>query len=70
MKLKALLDKLYQSLREKNMQATQVFDELRSACGAALGDRLTALEEAMNDLNFPLSPQVNAGSTRKGYDAL
>jgi HPt (histidine-containing phosphotransfer) domain-containing protein len=56
--LTALLDKLDQSLRDKNMQATQVFDELRSACGAALGDRLTALEEAMNDLNFPLSLEL------------
>jgi signal transduction histidine kinase/DNA-binding response OmpR family regulator len=56
--LAALLDTLDQALREKNMQATQVFDDLRFACGSALGDRLTALEEAMDELNFPLSLEL------------
>jgi HPt (histidine-containing phosphotransfer) domain-containing protein len=51
----ALLDRLDGLMRQKNMQATQVFDELRSTCGIALGDRLTDLENAMNDLNFPLA---------------
>jgi hypothetical protein len=53
--LATLLDRLDGLMRDKNMQATQVFDELRSRCGMALGDRLTDLEEAMDDLNFPLS---------------
>jgi CheY-like chemotaxis protein len=56
-RLAALLDQLDALMREKNMQATLVFDELRSSCGMALGDKLTLLEEAMNDLNFPLSLQ-------------
>jgi CheY-like chemotaxis protein len=53
--LAGLLDRLDGLMRQKNMQATQVFDELRATCGIALGDRLTGLEDAMNDLNFPLS---------------
>jgi HPt (histidine-containing phosphotransfer) domain-containing protein len=53
--LAGLLDRLDGLMRQKNMQATQVFDELRSTCGMALGDRLTDLEDAMNDLDFPLS---------------
>jgi HPt (histidine-containing phosphotransfer) domain-containing protein len=54
-RLAHLLDELDQLMREKNMRATNVFDELRFACGIALGDKLADLEQAMNDLNFPLS---------------
>jgi two-component system sensor histidine kinase/response regulator len=56
-RLATLLDELDQLMREKNMRATNVFDELRFTCGIALGDKLADLEQAMNDLNFPLSLQ-------------
>jgi hypothetical protein len=49
------LDELDELMRVKNMRATNVFDELRFTCGIALGDKLTGLEQAMNDLDFPLS---------------
>ncbi len=54
-RLARLLDELDQLMREKNMRATNVFDQLRFTCGIALGDRLADLEQAMNDLDFPLS---------------
>jgi signal transduction histidine kinase/DNA-binding response OmpR family regulator len=56
-RLATLLDELDQLMRDKNMRATTVFDELRFTCGIALGDKLTGLEQAMNDLDFPLSLQ-------------
>ena len=52
-----LLDSLDGLMREKNMRATHVFEELRTTFGAALGDRLLDLERAMNDLDFPASLQ-------------
>jgi len=54
-RLASLLDELDELMRVKNMRATNVFDELRFTCGIALGDKLTGLEQAMNDLDFPLS---------------
>jgi HPt (histidine-containing phosphotransfer) domain-containing protein len=54
-RLATLLDELDELMRNKNMRATTVFDELRFTCGIALGDKLTGLEQAMNDLDFPLS---------------
>jgi signal transduction histidine kinase/CheY-like chemotaxis protein/CHASE3 domain sensor protein len=54
-RLARLLDELDDLLRDKNMRATNVFDELRFSCGIALGEKLTGLEQAMNDLNFTLS---------------
>ena len=54
-RLARLLDELDDLMRGKNMRATTVFDELRLVCGIALGDRLTELEQSMDDLNFPLS---------------
>ena len=54
-RLARLLDELDELMRGKNMRATNVFDELRFTCGIALGDKLADLEQAMNDLDFPLS---------------
>jgi CheY-like chemotaxis protein len=54
-RLARLLDELDELMRGKNMRATNVFDQLRLTCGIALGDKLADLEQAMNDLNFPLS---------------
>jgi CheY-like chemotaxis protein len=54
-RLARLLEELDRLMRDKNMRATNVFDELRFTCGIALGDKLADLEQAMNDLNFPLS---------------
>jgi len=54
-RLARLLDELDELMRGKNMRATNVFDELRFSCGIALGDKLADLEQAMNDLDFPLS---------------
>jgi len=54
-RLARLLDELDALMRDKNMRATNVFDELRFTCGIALGDKLADLEQAMNDLDFPLS---------------
>jgi len=50
-----LLDSLDGLMREKNMRATHVFEELRTTFGPALGDRLLDLEQAINDLDFPAS---------------
>jgi len=50
-----LLDSLDGLMRNKNMRATHVFEELRATFGPALGDRLLDLERAMNDLDFPTS---------------
>jgi CheY-like chemotaxis protein len=54
-RLARLLDELDELMRDKNMRATNVFDELRFTCGIALGDKLADLEQAMNDLDFPSS---------------
>jgi signal transduction histidine kinase/DNA-binding response OmpR family regulator/CHASE3 domain sensor protein len=54
-RLAKLLDELDDLMRDKNMRATNVFDQLKFTCGMALGDKLTDLEQAMNDLDFPLS---------------
>jgi HPt (histidine-containing phosphotransfer) domain-containing protein len=50
-----LLDELDALMREKNMRATTLFEEIRTAFGAALGEKLMALERAIGDLDFPLS---------------
>jgi PAS domain S-box-containing protein len=50
-----LLDTLDSLMRDKNMRATHVFEELRAALGPALGDRLLDLERSMNELDFPMS---------------
>jgi hypothetical protein len=52
-----LLDSLDGLMREQNMRATHVFEELRTAYGPVLGDRMLDLELAMNDLDFPTSLQ-------------
>ena len=54
-RLTKLLDELDQLLRDKNMRATNVFEQLKFSCGIALGNKLLALEHAMNDLDFPVS---------------
>jgi len=54
-RLARLLDELDELMRDKNMRATNVFDQVRFTCGIALGDKLAGLEQAMNDLDFSLS---------------
>jgi signal transduction histidine kinase/DNA-binding response OmpR family regulator len=54
-RLARLLDELDELMRDKNMRATNVFDQLKLSCGLALGDKLADLEQAMDDLDFPLS---------------
>jgi CheY-like chemotaxis protein/HPt (histidine-containing phosphotransfer) domain-containing protein len=54
-RLTGLLDELDELMRGRNMRATHVFDQLRFACGVALGDKLADLEQAMNDLDFTSS---------------
>jgi two-component system, sensor histidine kinase and response regulator len=53
----AMLDQLDALMRDKNMQAVNMFEDLKATFGPALGDRLLDLEHAMNDLDFPLSLQ-------------
>jgi signal transduction histidine kinase/DNA-binding response OmpR family regulator/CHASE3 domain sensor protein len=50
-----LLDQLDTLMRNRNMRALAMFDELRLAYGPASADRLVALERSMNDLDFPSS---------------
>jgi signal transduction histidine kinase/CheY-like chemotaxis protein/CHASE3 domain sensor protein len=50
-----LLDQLDALMRNRNMRALAMFDELRAAYGPASADRLVALERSMNDLDFPSS---------------
>jgi hypothetical protein len=54
-RLAGLLDELDELMRERNMRATNVFDQVRFSCGMALGDKLADLEQAMNDLDFTSS---------------
>jgi hypothetical protein len=54
-RLARLLDELDEFMTVKNMRATYVFDQLRLTCGIALGDKLADLEQAMDDLDFPLA---------------
>jgi signal transduction histidine kinase/DNA-binding response OmpR family regulator/CHASE3 domain sensor protein len=54
-RLARLLDELDELMRDKNMRATSVFDQLKFTCGMALGDQLADLEQAINDLDIPLS---------------
>jgi two-component system sensor histidine kinase/response regulator len=51
----AMLDELDALMRDKNMRAVNIFEDLKSTFGLALGDKLLDLEHAMNDLDFPLS---------------
>jgi len=51
----AMLDQLDALMRDKNMRAVNIFEELKTTYGLALGDKLLGLEHAMNDLDFPLS---------------
>ena len=51
----ALLDELDALMRAKNMRAVNIFEDLKTTFGLALGDKLLDLEHAMNDLDFPLS---------------
>jgi CheY-like chemotaxis protein len=51
----AMLDELDALMRAKNMRAVNIFEDLKSTFGLALGDKLLDLEHAMNDLDFPLS---------------
>jgi two-component system sensor histidine kinase/response regulator len=53
----AMLDELDALMRDKNMRAVSIFEELKTTYGLALGGKLIDLEHAMNDLDFPLSLQ-------------
>jgi CheY-like chemotaxis protein len=50
-----LLDQLDTLMRNRNMRALAMFDELRVAYGPGSAERLGALERSMNDLDFPSS---------------
>jgi HPt (histidine-containing phosphotransfer) domain-containing protein len=52
-----ILDELDALMRDKNMRAVNLFENLKTTFGLALGDKLIDLEHAMNDLDFPLSLQ-------------
>jgi CheY-like chemotaxis protein len=52
-----MLDDLDALMRDKNMRAVNIFEDLKTTFGLALGDKLMDLEHAMNDLDFPLSLQ-------------
>jgi CheY-like chemotaxis protein len=53
-RLARLLDELAELMRDRNVRATNVFDELRFTCGMALGDKLADLQQAMNELESAL----------------
>ena len=53
----SMLDDLDALMRDKNMRAVNIFEDLKTSFGLALGDKLIDLEDAMNDLDFPLSLQ-------------
>jgi signal transduction histidine kinase/DNA-binding response OmpR family regulator/CHASE3 domain sensor protein/HPt (histidine-containing phosphotransfer) domain-containing protein len=53
--IRAMLDELDALMRYKNMRALNIFEDLKTTFGLALGDKLMDLEHAMNDLDFPLS---------------
>jgi CheY-like chemotaxis protein len=53
----AMLDELDALMRDKDMQAVNIFEDLKTTFGLALGDKLMDLDHAMNDLDFPLSLQ-------------
>jgi CheY-like chemotaxis protein len=55
--ISGMLDELDELMRAKNMRAVNIFEDLRSTFGLALGAKLLDLEQAMNDLDFPLSLQ-------------
>jgi len=55
--IRAMLDKLDALMRYSNMRALNIFDDLKTTFGLALGDKLMDLEHAMNELDFPLSLQ-------------
>ena len=51
-RVRALLGQLTTQLADADMAATDTFDELRSACGAAPTELLAPLAGAMADLDF------------------
>jgi HPt (histidine-containing phosphotransfer) domain-containing protein len=52
-----VLDELESLMRGKNMRAVDIFEQLRLTLGPAFGQRLMPLEQAMSNLDFPLSLQ-------------
>ncbi len=52
-----VLDELELLMRDKNMRAVNTFEQLRLTLGPAFGQKLMPLEQAMNNLDFPLSLQ-------------
>jgi signal transduction histidine kinase/CheY-like chemotaxis protein len=53
--IEKVLDELELLMRDRNMRALNIFEELRITLGPSFGKRLLPLEQAMNDLDFPLS---------------
>jgi PAS domain S-box-containing protein len=52
-----VFDELELLMRDKNMRAVNMFEQLRLTLGPAFGQKLMPLEQAMNNLDFPLSLQ-------------
>ncbi len=50
-----VLDELELLMRGRNMRAVDIFEQLRLTLGPAFGQRLMPLEQAMSNLDFPLS---------------
>jgi signal transduction histidine kinase/CheY-like chemotaxis protein len=53
--LQAQLEQLQALMTDKNMRAMTVFSQLKTTFGVALGDQLIPLENAINQLDFPLA---------------
>jgi hypothetical protein len=49
------LEQLQALMTDKNMRAMTVFSQLKTTFGVALGDQLIPLENAINQLDFPLA---------------
>jgi hypothetical protein len=50
-----VLDELELLMRDRNMRALNIFEDLRVTLGPSFDKKLMPLEQAMNDLDFPLS---------------
>jgi len=55
-----VLDELELLMRDRNMRALNIFEQLRITLGPTFGNRLMPLEQAMNDLDFPLSLECSS----------
>jgi signal transduction histidine kinase/DNA-binding response OmpR family regulator/CHASE3 domain sensor protein len=53
--IEKVLDELELLMRDRNMRALNIFEDLRVTLGPSFDKKLMPLEQAMNDLDFPLS---------------